>query len=516
MSFPHVKPGTVALRGLIPSASFVACADITVNAIAAHSEECTPGCLYVALPGTRCHGRQFASQAIQRGAAAILTDFPLADISVPQCIVADVAKAYGQICQGMYGHPSRRMGVAGVTGTNGKTTTTWILRSLLESAARPAGLIGTVEYHDGVNSQAASLTTPDALTLARCLAAMCERETRYVAMELSSHALAQSRIAGIGLDVAIVTNITHDHLDYHGTFEHYLEAKARISNYLKPGGILVLNADDPHWERFLPDDGSRFQVLTYGFSPEADIQAEILEMTAHGSRFQLHYGAERYTCEIPLIGRHNILNSVAAVCGALHLGLTTEEICAGLAECPPVPGRMEAIECGQPFRVFVDYAHTADALERALETVREVSEGDVLLVCGAGGDRDRTKRPAMGRAAGLADHVILTNDNPRGESPEQIIEDLLSGWNNSQSKPVIELDRGRAIEMALSQARPGDVVLIAGKGHEKYQLIGENRIPFDDVHVSRDVCRRLTVRDQPGWYSTAAGQPVNVGGSCHE
>lgn len=492
MLIPLRQPGSVTLRGLIPSASFVGCADLTVSSVTANSNECTPGCLFVTLPGTRTHGRHFIPQALQRGAAAILTDFPLADISLPQCIVSDVPKAYGQICHGMYGHPSRKMGIAGVTGTNGKTTTTWILRSLLESASRPTGLIGTVEYSDGLYAEPSVLTTPDAMVLARHLAAMRDRETRYAAIELSSHALDQSRPAGLGLDVAIVTNITHDHLDYHSGLDAYIAAKAKISNYLKPGGILILNADDSHWEKLLPDPGRRIRVLTFGTTDDADVSVEILEMTPNGSRFRLHYGVERLECRIPLFGKHNIMNSAAAACGAIHLGLMTEEICAGLAECGTVPGRMEAVSGGQDYQVFVDYAHTDDAITNVLNTVRPMTSGRTILVFGAGGDRDRSKRAAMGRAAAAADAVVLTSDNPRSESAEQIIEEIAVGFAGTQITPIIEIDRKAAIERAIRMARPGDTVLVAGKGHEKFQIIGDQSFPFDDVAVCRNAIQQVS------------------------
>lgn len=490
MYLPLRQPGSVALRGLIPSASFVGCAEITVSSVAAHSDDCTPGCLFATLPGTRHHGRDFIPQALQRGAAAILTDFPLANVSLPQCIVQDVPTAYGQICHGMYGHPSRQMRVAGVTGTNGKTTTTWILRSLLQSASRPTGLLGTIEYSDGVSSEPSQLTTPDAMTMARYLAAMRDRGTRYAAIELSSHALDQSRCAGLGLDVAVITNVTHDHLDYHKDFDRYLHAKASIVKSLKPGGSLVLNADDPHLEQLLPASERRIQTLTFGQSIESDISIEILSLKSSGSRFRLNYGVERLDCQTPLIGQHNVSNCVAAACAAIHLGLMPEEIVRGLAELPTIPGRLEAVECGQEFQVFVDYAHTDDAITRALHALRPLTPGRLILVFGAGGDRDPSKRPAMGRAATQADLAILTSDNPRRESPEKIVQDILTGFDQSSSIPVVELNRRAAIEKAIQSAVPGDTILIAGKGHEKSQILGDQRVSFDDVAVSREALIR--------------------------
>ncbi|MDB4732809.1 UDP-N-acetylmuramoyl-L-alanyl-D-glutamate--2,6-diaminopimelate ligase [Planctomicrobium sp.] len=486
MLIPLRQPGSVTLRGLIPSASFVGCAEITVSSVASHSDECTPGCLYVTLPGHRTHGKNFIPQALQRGAAAILTDYPLADVSLPQCIVSDVPKAYGQICHGMYGHPSRKMGIAGVTGTNGKTTTTWILRSLLENASRPTGLIGTVEYSDGVQSEPSVLTTPDAMTLARHLAAMRDRETNYAAIELSSHALDQSRPAGIGLDVAIVSNITHDHLDYHQDIESYIAAKSKIVEYIKPGGALILNSDDEHWEKLVPESDRKIGTLTYGFGDEADITGEIVELTATGSRFFIHYGVERMLIDTTLIGRHNVMNCLAATCGAIHLGLTTEEICEGLAACEPAPGRMEAVNCGQDFQVFVDYAHTDDAIKHVIATSRSFTSGKTILVFGAGGDRDKSKRIPMGEAASEADVVVLTSDNPRSESPQSIIKEIHEGFSNRSVEPIIEIDRQVAITKAIQLAAPGDTVLVVGKGHEKYQMIGGQKLTFDDVAVCKN------------------------------
>ena len=486
MLIPQRQPGAVNLRKEIPFASFVGCADITVSAVTAHSNECTPGCLFVTLPGTRTHGREHIPQALQRGAAAILTDFPLADVSLPQCIVSDVPKAYGQICHGMYGHPSRKMGIAGVTGTNGKTTTTWILRSLLESASRPAGLIGTIEYNDGIYAEPSQLTTPDATTMARLLAAMRDRQTKYAAIELSSHALAQGRPAGLGLDVAVVTNVTQDHLDYHETFEEYVAAKVKILDSLKPGGILVINANDPHWEAFVPNADRQIGVLSFGTGEAADICYQITHQDQTGSRFLVHYGVERFECRIPLLGKHNVSNAVAAICAAVHLGLTTEEIQLGLAECRPVPGRMEPVDCGQNYQVLVDYAHTDDALAHAIETVRPLTAGKVILVFGAGGDRDCSKRPAMAQAAAAADEIVVTSDNPRSESPHQIIEEILSGFPTNQRNIRVEVDRRLAIQNAIQLAGPGDTVIVAGKGHEKVQIQAGCRFPFDDVTVCRE------------------------------
>jgi UDP-N-acetylmuramoyl-L-alanyl-D-glutamate--2,6-diaminopimelate ligase len=486
MFHPLRQPGFVSLRGLIPSASFVGCADITVSAVTEHSQDCTPGCLFAALPGSKTHGREHVRHALLGGAAAILTDRPLADVSLPQCIVPDARQVYGRLCHGLYAFPSQRLGVAGVTGTNGKTTTTWIVRSLLESASHPTGVIGTIEYNDGMESRPARLTTPDALTIARTLAAMRDRHTSHAALELSSHALKQGRTAGLTLDVGIVTNVTHDHFDYHGNFHDYIRSKARISGHIKRGGLLALNADDPNSENILERLDNDVRVLMYGIDSPADLRAEQIVSGPDGSRFQMVFGTNRTECFTPLVGRHNVSNCLAAASAALHFGLSLEQIALGLETLTFVPGRLERVDCGQPFQVYVDFAHTDDALRRAISAVRTVTAGKVIIVFGAGGDRDKVKRPLMGRAAALADEAIITSDNPRSEDPYHIVDQILSGFSGMGLEPTVLIDRKEAIQAAIRRAQPGDAVIVAGKGHEREQILGDRRIPFDDAAVCRE------------------------------
>ncbi|WP_437228478.1 UDP-N-acetylmuramoyl-L-alanyl-D-glutamate--2,6-diaminopimelate ligase [Planctomicrobium sp. SH661] len=500
---PLRKPGLVSIRGLIPSASFVGCADISVSAVTEYSQDCTPGCLFAALPGTRTHGREHVKQALQGGAAAILTDRPLAAIALPQCIVPDARQVYGRLCHGLYAFPSQRLGVAGVTGTNGKTTTTWILRSLLESASYPTGVIGTIEYNDGFQSQPATLTTPDALSLARTLAAMRDRHTTHAAIELSSHALKQGRGSGLSLDVGIVTNITHDHQDYHENFHDYIQSKALIASQIKPGGLLVLNADDPHFNSIIERLDRDVRVSTFGIDSEAEVSASHVQLTARGSRFRLHFGAEEIECVTHLVGKHNVSNCLAAASAGFHFGLTARQVAEGIETFQSVPGRLEKIECGQNFQVYVDFAHTDDALRRILSSVRAVTRGRIILVFGAGGDRDRTKRPLMAQAATLADEVILTSDNPRTEDPGQIIEEIQSGFRGTGMEPSVQIDRREAIRDAIHRARSGDTVIVAGKGHEKFQILGDQRIPFDDVAVCREALTAL-VHELRGMHSVPA------------
>lgn len=482
-------PTPVSLRRLFASASFVGCGDVAVADVTADSRQCQPGCTFAALPGLHTHGLDHLQEAIDRGATTLLLDRPLPETTLRQCIVPDVRLAYALLCEALYGFPSRRLGMVGVTGTNGKTTVTWMVRSILEGAGLPTGIIGTIEYNDGISSEPAPLTTPCAKTLAGWLARSVARATQFAAIELSSHALDQSRAAGTLLDVAIVTNITQDHFDYHGDFPAYRAAKSRVLEQLKRRGVAVLNADDSAVASLAGATSADTQVRTYGYDAPADVTAENIRCDADGSSFLMRVGLRSVEVRTPLIGRHNVSNALAAASAALHFDLSLAEIAAGIEALDVVPGRLERVDAGQPFHVFVDYAHTHDALERSIAAVREVTPGRVLCVFGAGGDRDRSKRPLLGRAAGAADLAIVTSDNPRSESPQQIIDEILVGCRAAHVALHVESDRRAAIEWAIEQAAPGDSVLIAGKGHEAVQIIGAERLPFDDVRVCREALR---------------------------
>jgi UDP-N-acetylmuramoyl-L-alanyl-D-glutamate--2,6-diaminopimelate ligase len=382
------------------------------------------------------------------------------------------------------------------------------VRSLLESVSHPTGVIGTIEYTDGIESRPSTLTTPDALTLAQVMAAMKDRQTTHAALELSSHALKQDRAAGVSLDVGIVTNVTRDHFDYHKTFHDYVSAKARISTLIKRGGVLVLNADDPGTDQILERLDCDVRVVTFGIDSAADLQAERLTLTPQGTRFQLVIGQQRIECITPLVGQHNVSNCLAAAAAAAHFGLSPEQIAQGLEQFEHVPGRLERVDQGQAFQVFVDFAHTADALQRVIHALRALTTGRLILCCGAGGDRDREKRPQMGQAAALADSVILTSDNPRSEDPRQILADLMSGFPQHSAPPELVIDRRQAIALALQQARPGDVVLIAGKGHEQTQILKEKTIPFDDVSVCQELLREQGHRQFPRPHFSSAWRTV--------
>jgi UDP-N-acetylmuramoyl-L-alanyl-D-glutamate--2,6-diaminopimelate ligase len=498
LSMPDL-PSPVSLRRLLPDASLVGCGEVIVNDATDDSRQVTEDSVFAAICGTKVDGRDFAADAVTNGCSAVLTDRPLPHVSAPQCIVPNVRAAYSRVCNAVSGKPTSRLQIAGITGTNGKTTTAWMLRSILETSNRRCGLLGTIEYSDGKVTSPASLTTPDPRSVFHWFRRMVENGCRHAAIELSSHALSQDRIAGTPLAAAIITNVTQDHFDYHSDFETYLAAKSKILDYVVSGGIVAINLDDPGSSQLCDKakaDGH--QVVTFSVSQDADIQAEILDENTDGSRFRLSISGPiahsdaggEIDITIPLPGRHNVLNSLGAAAAALHLGASLADIQHGLESLTCVPGRLEPINCGQSFPVFVDYAHTDDALQRVVDCLSPLTDGRVLCVFGAGGDRDRSKRPLLGKAAAHADFAIVTSDNPRTEEPAGIIEEVIAGFTHGFSNFHIESDRRRAIEFALAEAQPGDCVLIAGKGHESEQIVGTERLPFDDRLVAREILER--------------------------
>lgn len=511
LSLPDL-PSPVSLRRLLPDASFVGCGEVIVNDATDDSRLVTEDSVFAAICGTKVDGRKFAVDAVANKCSAILTDRPLPDIAVPQCIVPNVRAAYARICNAVSGKPTSRLKIAGVTGTNGKTTTAWMLRSILAASDQKCGLLGTIEYSDGNVASPASLTTPDPRSVFHWFRRMVENGCRHAAIELSSHALEQDRIAGTPLAAAVITNVTQDHFDYHSDFENYLAAKSKILNYVAKGGIVAINIDDPGSAQLC--DKARtagHQVVTFSASQNADVRAEILEENANGSLFRLSASSLHDNTEsipeteisIALPGRHNVLNSLGAVAAALHLGVSLADIQRGLERLICIPGRLERINCGQRFSVFVDYAHTDDALQRVVDCLKPLTEGRVLCVFGAGGDRDNSKRPLLGKAAAHADFAVVTSDNPRTEEPQSIIEEIVAGFPHGFSNFHVEPDRQRAIEFALAEARPDDCVLIAGKGHESDQIVGTDRLPFDDRQISREILGRTTFNQQPHFSSSS-------------
>jgi UDP-N-acetylmuramoyl-L-alanyl-D-glutamate--2,6-diaminopimelate ligase len=473
----------ISLRQVLPDAELVGADDIDVRSCTCDCRTLRPGDLFAAMRGSHHDGHQFAAEAAARGALAILAERPVDTAGVPCCYVSDSRAAYARICQALAGNPSHRLRVIGVTGTNGKTTTTWLIASILAEAGFHTGVMGTLGCYDGQQWIPSPMTTPPADRLANLLGRMVAGDCTHAVMEVSSHALDQSRVAGMRFDAACVTNVRHDHLDYHGTLAAYRSAKAKLFRHLAPEGFAVINADDPGAAHYLTQlDGP---VLTVGIEQAAEVTAVPVEQFLAEQTFLLVAGSDTMPVHTRMIGTHHIHNCLVAAAVGLAYGIDLTTVVRGLEAVRGVPGRLERLECGQSFGVFVDYAHTPDALAVTLQTLRELTTGRVICVFGAGGDRDREKRPLMGRQVESYAHLaVLTNDNPRWEDPQAIMSDVLAGFRDQQCVEVIP-DRTEAIRFALAQARPGDSVLIAGKGHERYQLIGDQELPLDDSEIAR-------------------------------
>ena len=473
----------ISLRRFLPTADFLGADDVHFQGCCCDSRQVRAGDVFAAWAGSRQDGRTFVDEAIARGCAAILAEAPI-EASVPVCVVPDVRRAYGEICQALAGNPSRHLKVIGITGTNGKTTTSCLVAGILAAAGHRVGLLGTLGYLDGRVVEDATHTTPPPESLAPLLARMVRNQCSHAIMEVSSHALDQSRIAGMKFDAACVTNVTHDHLDYHRTLSEYRRTKAKLFDHLADDGFVVLNADDPGSASYLRR--LNCPVLTVGIDLEAEISAVPMEQYVSEQTFLLTAGSESVPVRTQMIGLHHIYNCLHATAIGLAYGIELTTIARGLESVGHVPGRLERIECGQSFGVFVDYAHTPDALSLVLLTLKRVVSGRVICVFGAGGERDMEKRALMGSAVDQdADIAILTNDNPRGENPAAIFNDILKGFDKAEIARVIP-DRTKAIHHALSMARPGDCVLIAGKGHETCQIIGRQRLPHDDRKIARE------------------------------
>ena len=481
---------SISLRTTLGAVSFVGTGDIVASRFCSDSRHVQPGDIFVALRGSKSDGHQHVDSAIAHGAAGVIVERPSSRIGVPQCIVADTRTAYAKICMECLGSPQQKFSVIGVTGTNGKTTTTWLLRSILETAGRITGMFGTLEYFDGRTSEAATLTTPDCEQLARYMARMNRNDVTDCVMELSSHALHQQRCSGIRLQAAAITNISQDHFDYHGNAENYRAAKLRIETLLEEGKPLLLGIDDTGCQAILKLLPASRKVLTFGFDPLAHLRAEPLHRSNSRQTLRLQLQNSSIEIETTLPGQHNALNLLAAAALAEQQGVAANHIRDGLERVTIVPGRMERIDAGQAFSVFIDYAHTPDGMTRCVAAARALTTGRVILAFGAGGDRDRSKRPLMAVAARKADFVVVTSDNPRSESPKQIIDDIITGFD-APHQFVTCVDRQQGIREAIKMAQPGDVVIIAGRGHEKDQLIGNRSISFDDRRVTRRLLLEL-------------------------
>lgn len=463
------------------------------------------GSLFVATKGAKVDSHLFISDAVDKGAAAVLVERetpPYRGVDIVQ--VRDSRDALGRLAHAWHGNPSREMLVIGVTGTNGKTTTTFLLEAVLRAAGYEPGVLGTIEYRFAGQRREAANTTPSAMQLAQLFADMREAGVNAVAMEASSHAADQRRISGIEFDACILTNITQDHLDYHGTMEAYAEAKKTIFfDYLlrKANGgktkaqAAIFNLDDTYASRFAAEFPGKKMTFAVD-NPAANLRAADIKMSGDESTFRVESGDGNMDVRMNLVGMFNVHNALGAMAACKTLGIDQASILDGLANLHAVPGRLEQVKAGQPFMVLVDYAHTPDALERVLVNSRAMTQSRLVAVFGCGGDRDAGKRPIMGRlGAELADYVVVTNDNPRTEDPEKIADQIMEGVM-SVGLPLENvariLDRRAAIEHALEMAQPGDVVVIAGKGHEDYQILGHQKIHFDDREVAREFLRART------------------------
>jgi UDP-N-acetylmuramoyl-L-alanyl-D-glutamate--2,6-diaminopimelate ligase len=465
--------------------------DREIVGITYDSRRVTPGMLFVAVPGNRADGHSFILSAVERGASGVIHEqngfVPSRATGIR---VADSREALARSAACFYQFPSSKLKVIGVTGTNGKTTVAFLVKQILESAGIKTGLLGTIQYEIGERVIPAQRTTPESLEVQQMMAQMVRAGCQACVMEVSSHALVQKRVLGVEFDVALFTNLTQDHLDYHGTMEAYFEAKTQLFTSFKSAckkGAAVINIDDPYGCR-LRERNSLEVVLTYGLDRSAPLRAVDVQLGREGTRLVLETPAGAWPCRLPLLGRHNVYNALAAVGVGLVLDLPAKGITDALQTVALVPGRLEAIVEGQPFTVLVDYAHTDDALRNVLSTIREITPARVLLAFGCGGCRDAGKRPKMGQvAAELADFTILTSDNPRKESAAAIARQIEAGYHRVRTSHYrVELDRRRAIDDVIRMAQPGDTVLIAGKGHETYQEFEDTIVPFDDRVYARE------------------------------
>ncbi|MEP7224099.1 MAG: UDP-N-acetylmuramoyl-L-alanyl-D-glutamate--2,6-diaminopimelate ligase [Actinomycetota bacterium] len=472
------------IRALAPS-EVTGARPVEIGDLAYDSRRVSKGALYFCVPGERVDGHDLAWEAIERGAVALVVERPL-EVSVPQIVVPDTRAAMAVAADVFFGEPTKELEVAGVTGTNGKTTTAFLLHAMLDSAGRAPGLVGTIEWTVGQERRAAPFTTPEAIDLQRLFREMLDAGDRSVAVEASSHGSALRRLDRVRFGALVFTNLSQDHLDLHGTMGDYFQAKRRLFTGAQPPPAAVNVGDE--WGRLLASelvDVHRAPLVTFGLDDSAEIRPDALKLSPHGSRFR----AAGIEIETPLRGLFNVENVLGAVAAGLLLDLDEGAIAAGIARVSGVPGRFEAVDEGQPFAVLVDYAHTPDSLETVLRAARGLGEGRVIVVFGAGGDRDRGKRSLMGRVAvELADVVIVTSDNPRSEEPVAIIADVLQGTGVDVE---MDPDRRTAIGRAIGLAEAGDVVVIAGKGHEQRQEIAGVVHAFDDRTVARQALAAL-------------------------
>jgi len=459
--------------------------EVEINGICAHSKKVAPGNLFIA------KSESYIPEALAAGAIAILSDFydPSLPKELVQLVAEDVEALLPILASRFFAEPSKQLYCIAITGTNGKTTTSYLIKHLLEKLEqRPCGLIGTIEYIVGDHHYPAELTTPDVITCQKLLAEMVRQDCLSMVMETSSHGIVQGRTKSIDFDAAIFTNLTQDHLDYHGTMQEYANAKALLFTHLKEEAVAILNKESPYAEMMMQK--CRASCLTYGFSKDADLFAHHIELYPDRSHFSITYLGQTEEVRLSMAGRHNILNAQAAIALCCSKGYALEEVVCHLSDFAQVPGRLERVEVAGGLHVYVDYAHTPDALENVLKALRQFCKGKLFLVFGAGGGRDPSKRKKMGEiACRLADFSFVTTDNPRKEDPSAICTAITEGF--SSSNYCVELDRRKAIELAIKRATPEDFILVSGKGHETYQIFSHKTLPFDDRKVAKEILEEV-------------------------
>ncbi len=473
--------------------------DTDIQGITNRSSDVAPGFLYVAWRGMEHDGHDFIPEALRRGATAVVVE--KRDISVPAGVavvhVPDGRASLPKLVARFYGDPSRELQVVGITGTSGKTTTAFLTEAVFSQTGHRTGLIGTVWVKIGDQIRAAAATTPEASDLQRIFAQMVQAQTDYAIMEVSSHALELNRVDQTRFMVGVFTNISHEHLDFHKTFDNYVKAKRKLFALLSdtddPPSWAVINVDDQEGAKLAAE--LSVPVIGFGLSEGANLRASDIEVSPQGTRFIAYFRGTSVAVRLRLIGRVNVYNALAAMGVALTQGLPLDTIADTLGKVAGVPGRFETVDEGQSFTVVVDYAHKPDALAKVLDTCRELSQGRIITVFGCGGERDVTKRPVMGEiAAHHSDFTILTSDNPRREDPKEIAQEIARGCAAAEGNYTIILDRAQAISTAIDQAGPGDLVLVAGKGHETYQTFGDHTVHFDDREVAREALKRVLSR----------------------
>jgi len=463
---------------------------VSVSGITHDSRAVKPGYIFVALDGKHNHGKEFIGQAVKSGAVAVLSDNVYSD-SVTSIISGNVRHAMAHIASALYSSPDKNLKMIGITGTNGKTTISYFLEHILNSSALPCGVIGTVNYRFGSKTTEAPNTTPESTEVYNILSKMLAGGCKACVMEVSSHALMLERVEGIEFDLAVFTNLTREHLDFHKTMGEYFLAKAKLFTGLVPAKkrdtkYAIINVDDPYGKKLVRMTGEA-SVITYAIDAEADVTARRLKATSKASEFVLSTPQGKKKISIAHIGRHNVYNALAAVSAALCAGVPFEKAAHLMESAPGAPGRLQKVELGQPYTVLVDFAHTGDALENVLSAIHKIKANRIITVFGCGGDRDRTKRPVMGEiATRLSDYVLVTSDNPRSEDPDKIALDIEVGIRkHHRNNYQVIIDREQAIAQAIAMAEKDDIILIAGKGHETYQIIGDTKIHFNDAETAK-------------------------------